>query len=775
MGYKKAIFLSSTTAMLGLGNVGTAYAQSALNSSAAAPTTAEGAKDGGITDIVVTAQKRSESSQKVPVTVTALSGATLKESGVKDLRQAALLVPGIVFSLAPDDGLALTFRGLGTVARSQAFELSTATFIDGTFLGKGRLITTSFFDVSQMEFIKGTQSTLLGKNASLGAVSVVTNQPTDKLSFEGSAGYQVKYGGYTTDGVVNVPLSPTIALRVAGHYNDLNGTVHNDLTNHDGPEAKDTGIRATLRGNLTENLTVTGSYQYANNVVIGTGYKLIATGLSPALGNTTLDGDLSQYTPYTSSGEAEHHTRSHLASMKAELAIGDHKLIAQSSFIAYKLGYVDNFSFSPEHLITFERNEKYHQFSQELRLQSPATGRLQYMAGLYYLGSHWDSSENQLWAVPGIPGPPIPGVADVLFNGSYNNHYVSDNDTYSAFASGSFELAPGLKLAGGARVTRETKDIVYGRTTIGALTVWNTIANPPFAPTPLQWRSTFFDGNVNLDYQIDRNVMVYAAFGHGSKAGGYAETNTIAVPPPVLVNGLVPASLVAAGAEVKDEFTKTYEVGLKSKLFEGHMVFNLTGFLTTAKDFQDTVFTGGSLGFITFNGPARSIGVEVQSAYRVDQHLSLNGSFTYANATQVLQPIDASGNPEVDGSGNPIYGTYRRSQAPKVVFNAGANYKTPISDTLDMTLNANVRHRSSMFNQRQEQYPSQALTTLDLSAGIDSSNRLWGVELLAKNVTNSISEDFASPTIDPRYAATGGYLASPTAKRTVMISFHFKY
>jgi iron complex outermembrane receptor protein len=765
------IFLSSTAVMLVIAAASPALAQTTSASTAQTSSAA----DAGIGDIVVTAQKRSESSQKIPVSVTALSGTALAESGVKDLRQAALLVPGIVFSLAPDDGLALTFRGLGTVARSQAFELSTATFVDGTFLGKGRLITTSFFDVAQMEFIKGTQSTLLGKNASLGAISVVTNQPTDKLSVEGRAGYEFNYRGYTTDAVVNIPLSPKIALRVAGHYNDLKGSVHNDITNHDGPEAKDTGIRATLRAELADNLTVTGSYQYANNVVIGTGYKLVATGLPAYLGNTTLTGDMSQFTALTPSGDAEHHTRSHLASLKAELSIGDHKLISQTSYIAYKLGYIDNFSFSPEDLISFQRNEKYHQISEELRIQSPSSGRLQYMAGIYFLGSHWDSSENQIWNVPGIPGPPIPGIGDVLFNGSFNNHYVSDNHTYSAFASGSFEITPKLKLAGGIRGTRETKDILYGRTTIGALTVWNTIANPPFAPTPLGLRANFFDGNISLNYEIANNAMVYVAFGHGSKAGGYAETNTIAVPPSALVGGLVPANLVAAGAAVKNEYVKTYEIGLKSKLLEGHLLFNLTGFLTNAKDFQDTVFTGGPLGFITFNGPARSIGFEVQSAYRFDKHLSFSGSFTYADATQVLQPIDATGTPSVDANGNPVFGTYRRSQAPKAVFNLGSNYKTPISSMMDLTLNANLRHRSSMFNQRQEQFLSHELTTLDLSAGISASDDRWGIELLGKNVTNAISEDFASPTIDPRYAATGGHLASPTQRRTIMLSVRYKY
>jgi iron complex outermembrane receptor protein len=162
----------------------------------------ESQEQSGVGDIVVTAQKRSESAQRIPVSVEAVSGDTLAREGVKDLFQAVTLVPGVVFSRAPDDGLALTFRGLGTAARPQAFEQSVALFTDGVFIGKGRLYSTSFFDVDRMEFIKGTQSTLLGKNASLGAISVVTRQPGKDFSFEGRGGYEFEHGGYSVDGAV---------------------------------------------------------------------------------------------------------------------------------------------------------------------------------------------------------------------------------------------------------------------------------------------------------------------------------------------------------------------------------------------------------------------------------------------------------------------------------------------------------------------------------------------------------------------------------------------
>ena len=136
----------------------------------------------------------------------------------------------------------------------------------------------------------------------------------------------------------------------------------------------------------------------------------------------------------------------------------------------------------------------------------------------------------------------------------------------------------------------------------------------------------------------------------------------------------------------------------------------------------------------------------------------------------------ATNAPQIDASGNPVVGRYQRSQAPKLIFNAGVTYEMHLSDHYTGRLGASVRYRSSMFNQDQELFPSAGLTTLDLQAGIETSDKRWGVDVVAKNVTNAISQDFASPSVDPRFGAFyGAYLAGPNVLRTIMISAHFKY
>jgi iron complex outermembrane receptor protein len=729
-----------------------------------------------IEPIIVTARNRDESLEAIPVSITALNGATLAQDGIKDLVQAATRVPGMIFSRAPDDGLALTFRGLGTAARSQAFELSEALFVDGVFMGKGRLYTTSLFDVDRMEFIQGTQSTLLGKNSSLGAISVVTREPGDQPSLEAAGGYQLENGGgYTTDVAGDLPLGERVSVRLAAHDNDLAGWVHNDFTDHWGPEQRDSGLRATLRAQPVEALVVTGSYQYADNQRVGSSYQLVGQ-IPPAYGDGLLDGHTQQFTADTANGDTLHDTRSQIARLKGELDLGGQTLVVQSSYVRYALHFIDDFDFSKDNSVNFLRDERYHQFTQELRLQSAGDTRFEYMGGLYFLTSHWDSLERQLWAVPAFPPPPAP-TSGQLFNGPFANAYLQDSKTWSAFASGTWHLADGLRLAGGLRVTRESKDVLFGRTALAPLTLWNTIANPPFDPTPLALRSDFLDGNLSLQADLARDVMGYIAAAHGSKAGGFAETNTIAVPPNELVDGKVPAALVAAGSAVKDEFTKDYEIGLKSLLFGRRMVLNVDGFWTDVRNFQDTVFTGGPLGFITFNGPARSRGMELQGDLRLSSRWRVDGGMTYADATGVIQPIDpATQAPQVDAQGRPVYATYTRSQAPKLILNTDLHYEAPLRDTLALTLGAGLRHRSMMYNQRQDMFPSTALTTVDLRAGLGPPTGHWSVALVVRNVFNRIAEDFASPSVDPRFSAYyGAHLAGSTPTRTAMIAASVRY
>ena len=123
-----------------------------------------------------------------------------------------------------------------------------------------------------------------------------------------------------------------------------------------------------------------------------------------------------------------------------------------------------------------------------------------------------------------------------------------------------------------------------------------------------------------------------------------------------------------------------------------------------------------------------------------------------------------------------MFANYSRSQAPKLIFNISGRYETRVTNSLSLRYGAGIRHRSMMFNQRQDMFPSDALTTVDLLVGLGPSDGHWGVDLAMKNVFDKISEDFASPSVDPRFSAFyGAYLAGPTPTRTLELSVNVKY
>ena len=594
------------------------------------------------------------------------------------------------------------------------------------------------------------------------------------MSVDGSIGHEFVDGGYLLDAAASVPLTDKVAVRVAVHSNDLDGWVHNDATDHDGPEQKDLGVRATIRVRPTEALTLTGFYQYGENRQIGQSMQLVGN-IPSAYGNGQLDGHASEYTSYTKNGDVYHRTTPQIASLKGELSIGDMTLVSQTAYVHYGLHYVDDLDFSTDDTVNFVRQERYSRSPRSSDCNPrPTTRSTGWWA--FYLSSHWHSLETQYWAVPDFPPPPDPASGQ-LFNGDFVNAFNESSRDLSAYASGHWRITPKLRLSGGIRYSRETKDDLYGRTPLGALTIWNTIANPPFDPTPLRHRANFLDGNASIQYEIQPHVTAYASYGHGSEAGGFVETNTIAVPPTALVDGKVPAALVAQGAALQDEIADSYEVGIKSELLDRRLRLNAAAFLTDVKNFQDNVFTGGTLGFISFNGPARSRGFEGDATFQATRRFSVNASVTYADATAVIQPIDpVTDAPEVNASGQPVYARYRRSQAPKIIANAGADYVLPVSERYQLRFDGLVHHRSSMYNQRQDEYLSAPLTTLDLSVGFEARDDRWAIDLAAKNVTNAISEDFASAPPDPRFAAFyGAHGANPNRLRTIMLSARFQY
>jgi iron complex outermembrane recepter protein len=700
-------------------------------------------------EITVTAQKRAESSQDVPMTIDTVSADEMSRDNVRNLFQIADYVPGMVFSRAPDDGMALTFRGLGSPARSQAFEESIGLFMDGIFLAKARLYSSAFFDLDRAEMIKGTDSTLLGKNTSLGAISLITRQPGAAYDADVRVAREFADGGETYDLGFDLPITPVFAVREAIHYNDTAGWVKNTATGRSVPIDDDFASRTTAVLRPWEILTVSGSYQHNDNKRLGTPYQIVDPDLDPIFGEGVLNDREDVLTSLSKTGETTHISEINFYNLKLQWDLGPYSLVSQTARVDYNLTYDDDFDFSPEPWIDFIRLENYQQFTEELRLASPTGRAVDYIVGAFLFHSDWHSVEHQDWGVPDWPpGTPIAGQ---LFNGPFTNDFNERTDSKSAFATATWHFTDQWRLTTGLRYSNERKDTLFGRTNAAPLAIWNTLANPPFPATALPFSDSFLDGNANLQFTPSSNEMLYLAYGHGTKTGGYVETNSNAYP--VLGDP-------AVDSLIKSEVAQTVEAGIKSSLLEHRLRVNASIFHTAISNFQDTLFTGAAAGFITENLPARSKGFEFETAWQASRDLRLAGAVTYSDATETRTALDAVLVPSI------LCHVCRATQAPIWNATSGADYQRPITASLNLLAGAHFRYRGSMYNQQGDAFPSAPYRPLDLSLGVASGNGNWSLMGQVKNVNNSLSEDFASPSVAPNFAG----LASPAPLRTIWLT-----
>ncbi len=668
-------------------------------------------------EVLVTAQKREENVQRVPMNITVVKGVELEQRGADTLFAAAPLVSGMVFSRAPDDGLALSFRGLGTPARNQSFDQSIALFLDGAFIGKGRLYGSDVFDLDRIEFIKSTQSTLLGKNTDMGAMSLVTRKPGAVFGGYASAGYEAQNGGYQLDGAVDLPVSDVLAVRLAVHRLDTNGWVRNSVNGLLGPKDDNFGGRMTAVLTPSPGAKFTLTYQYTDDHRIGNAYQYYDPQhvLPPALGEGVVDATSASFVSQGENGDDTHRLKAHIVNLTSELDAGAARITAVSTYITYGMHFVDDLDFGPKDATYFDRREDYWQVSQELRLTSPSDRRFSYVAGLYFFYDDWNSVEAQIFNTPLQVGPT---PFETIFQGGFANEFKQRTRTLSAFGEGTWRFNDRLRLSGGVRYTDEVKNGSWARPAFAPFTLWNQVINPPFPKTPLKFSDNFPDANASVEYDFTNDIMLYAAFGLGSKTGGFAESSRVATGNP------------AVDARIESETTWTYEAGFKASVLGGAAHLNASLFYIRDPTFQDLNFTGAE--FITKNIPVRSMGAQAEFVWQLNTWLKLDNAWTYTDAKALLTP------------------SFTPSQSPRWSGYSGASVEFPIAGgALLAGGSAYVRYRSSMHNLRSWTYGSPALTTLDLSATLRAANDRWALSLVGTNVTNAISADFSFPPPDP--------------------------
>lgn len=737
---------------------GTAQAQNA--GSAPPPSTAadatSAASDPAPTEVVVTAQRRTERLRDVPIAITVVNGASLRESGANQLADVTQRAPSLNFTATP--GVPnFSIRGVGTNSFDYGIESAVGIAVDDVNITLPRYVPlNSLADVDRIEVLRGPQGLLLGKNTTAGLISITTARP-QLHQFSAAARLQVgERDQLQTQAVVNVPLGETAALRIVG------GTQYQQpSTTLVGPGRLDPVRRSFATGKLlwqpTERLSLYGIVDYQRNKGIesystirkfgGNDPTPIPAFLRPLappnfvfVQNSALGVVASPTNNRTAIGSRDvvRYERSVGAQLSASYDAGP---VAITSVTAYrKLKALANNDVDQTPIPFFDTNianSQSHQFSQELRVNNVRPGFLEYTAGLYYFRQRIAAQILQAGTFGVFPASTPIRLSPV--NGQSNFDYGTKS--YAAFAQLTFHLAPSLRLIAGGRYTRDEIDstttvtavpgvcnlitflLSGGRTCVGAL------AGPVIANR----HANGFSGRAGVEYEVG-TANLYATYSRGYKG---------------------PAVSSAAGVAfaVDPEKVDAYEIGAKVDLLDRRVNLNLAAFINNFRDFQAQVFdpslNGGLGSFRTGNASKlKTRGIEAEALFRPARGIQLSGGVTYLdtaygnyNVACYYGQTAAQGcslpGPSFNAAGSPLVG------ASKWTTTLAADFERPIGGGLKVFANADWRYRSRFY------YAIKDPNTVQ--SGFSIVNGAIGIGDVGGHARVSL---FVRNLFDQRYAAT---------------------
>ncbi|UZW56427.1 TonB-dependent receptor [Sphingobium sp. JS3065] len=737
---------------------------------------AEGA--GGIVDILVTARKRSESAQSVPVAVTAISAETIVARDLTSLERIAAATPTLTVARASTgSGAQITMRGVGSSSTSIGIEQSVATVVDGVYYGQGRTINEGFFDLARVEVLKGPQALFFGKNATAGLISITTADPTDKTEIIARAGYEFKSQQIQTELIGSMPLSDTFGIRVALRGSKMFGGYYNNIStpfafafypNHiaqpadsETPGERELLGRITLKweptSDITNTIKLSGTHSKVNNAGWNSVIFYCPTGVSQLNGQAcrrdfvtrqnNLPSDIAPSIPFASKdGSLFNRYKSYAATNTFEWNLGDVSLTNVTNYNWNNNRFLisADLQSNPFGGIWTTENSTYHAFSNEFRVQTQYDGPVNVMAGGMYLKTRRDYAQYNVIANVEDATQPL----DTRYLTNYKISYT-DGETLAGFGQVTWKFLPKLEIAGGVRYTHETKDSYFTQPYVTSLIPIFRPQNSADGLGVVTANQVFNDWSpeFTLTWKPIDDIMVYGAYKTNYKSGGFSNGG---------INSLLssnPQGDFAFGAEK----ARGFEVGLKSTLLDRQLRLNLNAYSYKYADLQVDYFNSAVFAYQTLTADARTKGVDLdfEFAPRSVSGLNVHGSVSYNKAkyTSFFGPCFTGQTPSEgclfansagalptgaqipayqDLAGQPL------SVAPHWTGSLGIGYEIPVGHDHMFGVSVDGRYSSgylaSGFAQPDSRQGSYA--TLDASVRFGAEDGRWELAVIGKNLTN---------------------------------------
>jgi len=750
------------------------------------------AQDTVLEEVIVTAQKRAQSLQDVPISVTAVSGDKLVEANITNLEALTTYVPN--FSMN-QSGISnnITIRGVSS-GINPGFEQSTGMYIDNIYYGRGQLARAPLFDLERVEVLRGPQPILFGKNSIAGAVSMVTAKPTRE--FEGSltALYETEEERQDYRLVLSGPLTDTLSGRLGILYRDVEGPYTNTLTGADEKQQEEAVVRGSLLWEPTQNLSVLAKYERADfddngrNVemtqsivredLVGTGQGVdyitaleaaVAggngpLGFDPPIEFSGVDGELDR----VRGGNGDFHdNQSDVFVLKADYELAMGTLTATTGWLEYDFQQLCDCDFTSATVFDAFGDEAFEQFSQELRLTSPGGDTVDYVAGLYYQTSELDFNDSISVRDTSLLRVLSPAFSDISTRRTANQ----ESDMWAVFAQATWNISDTFRLVLGGRYSEEDKEATKrqehfasagasGGTPLPATDPSGQTPNILFGLNPVfggfsiepydtiagQRKEEEFNPLVTLQWDATDDMMLYATYVEGFKAGGF-DIRSNGHPDPNVVNGQnLGRGLDIVGVfEFEDESAESIEVGAKMRV-GGSAELNVAAFYTEYTNLQTSQFDG-VLGFNVQNaGEAEISGVELDGRWLVTPGLTLSGAVAYLDfeytdfknnqcyfGQQVLEP----GAVQPDGVTCDATGK-RKEYTPEWTGSLIADYVMPLGDSLELRTTLDLNYSDSYtynptLDPRSEQ---DAYTRINLRLALGAVSGAWEVAFIGQNLTD---------------------------------------
>ena len=688
-------------------------------------------------EIVVTATKRVQSLQDVPIAVNAFNADTIEVAGINNAGDLAILTPALNINVNTNPFAArMIIRGVGTAQTDPALEPSVGLFIDGVYLGRTGLGMSDLTDIERIEVLQGPQGTLYGKNTNAGAISVITKKP----NFEKSEGYvEASVGNYSMSKLTasaSGPLTQNLAYRLSGNINQRDGYYDNSA-GVDFNDADDWNIQGKLQWEPTESLSIllSGSRVERDTTCCGAdavqtesvNNELVAQGLSPD-SNDPYDYNVQ------SNADNRFAMESDLLSMTIDYDAGWGAIKSITAWNDYSYRVDQDPDRSELDILTLS-NDKFSgdSFSQELRFTASPTDNVDYMLGAFYLEQNTKRGGDEPFVFIGDDIITIGSQQDLPFPLPFNFlvqpgdsltvDMNQDAETIAFFGQGTWHIGDQWHITGGLRWSdEEKKSDLFSQTYSTAFS--NQILGASFldsVSTPID--ATLERSSDNVDWMlsavldISDDSMVYASAGTGTKSGGFQT-----------VNG------TADDREFDDEDTTTYELGIKSTLLDARLRINAAAFYSEIENFQAQRQLETGLGtYVSNEAKVETSGVDFQVEAAPMPNLVLSAGLLYMHKYQITD------GPE-KGADLPFTAEFSGTVAATLVFplgDGGIYWRTDYSYMDNHTTNV-----ASATQLRDEDYDNRNL----INSKVGWRNDSWNVSVWGKNLSD---DKYAMQTVLP--------------------------